>query len=81
MSPLVSEKENSDWFIYDDESLNFLMEMEKTNFELDQLIKFDKNNKNKVYFQDNYLNMTLLKGEYSLILIEITYEKVFILVN
>jgi len=77
----VSEKENSDWFIYDDESLNFLMEMEKTNFELDQLIKFDKNNKNKVYFQDNYLNMTLLKGEYSLILIEITYEKVFILVN
>ncbi len=73
----MSEKENSDWFIYDDESLNFLMEMEKKNFELDQLIKFDKNNKNKVYFQDNYKNITLLKREYSHILIEITYEKVY----
>lgn len=53
------------------------MEMEKKNFELDQLIKFDKNNKNKIYFQDNYKNITLLKREYSHILIEITYEKVF----
>jgi hypothetical protein len=81
LSPLVSEKENSDWFIYDDESLNFLMEMEKTKFELDQLIRIDKNNINKVYFQDNYKNITLLKREYSHILIEITYEKVYCLIN
>lgn len=76
LSPLVSEKENSDWFIYDDESLNFLMEMEKTKFELDQIIKIDKNDRNKVYFQDNYKNITLLKREYSHILIEITFDKV-----
>lgn len=57
------------------------MEMEKTNFDLDQLIKFDKKNKNKVYFQDNYHNITLLKREYSHILIDISYEKVKIIVR
>ncbi len=55
--------------------------MEKTKFELDQLIRIDKNNINKVYFQDNYKNITLLKREYSHILIEITYEKVYCLIN
>jgi len=79
LCPLVSEKENSDWFIYDDESLNFLMEMEKTNIEIDQIIRIDKNNKNKIYLQDNYKNIALLNTEISSILIEITYEKVFIM--
>lgn len=73
---MIPEEENKDWFIYDDESLNFLMEMEKMQIELNQLIKFKKGNSNKVYFQDTYQNFTLLTKDYPHILIDITYNNV-----
>lgn len=75
-SPLIPEEENADWFIYDDESLNFLMEMEKMQIELNQLIKFKKGT-NKVYFQDTYQNFTLLTRDFPNILIDITYKNVY----
>lgn len=59
--------------------MNFLMEMEETNFDLDQIIKIDNSCGNKIYFQDNYKDITLLYREYSHILIELNYLKVKII--
>ena len=52
------------------------MEMEKMQIELNQLIKFKKSDRNKVYFQDTYQNFTLLTKDYPQILIDITYNNV-----
>ena len=49
LNPLISENEKFDWFIYDDESMNFLMEMQKTKIEVKSRLKYIKN---KIYFED-----------------------------
>ena len=43
LNPLISENEKFDWFIYDDESMNFLMEMQKTKIEVKSRLKYIKN--------------------------------------
>ena len=65
LDPLISEKGNLDWFIYDDESLNFLTNMDalkEFDIEENKNIRFDTNN--KIYFQDKLPEVTLLKNEY-----------------
>lgn len=52
-NPLISLKENFDWFIYDDESLNFLMNMENKQIEKLESIRYDEINKN-IYLEDKY---------------------------
>lgn len=64
MDPLISEKENLDWFIYDDESLNFLLDMEKTEFTITEVVKPSSGSSNKIYFQDKYPNVLLANNEY-----------------
>jgi hypothetical protein len=64
MDPLISEKENLDWFIYDDESLNFLFDMEKTEFTIIEIVKPSSLSLNKIYFQDKYPNLLLPNKEY-----------------
>jgi hypothetical protein len=62
LDPLISEKENLDWFIYDDESLKFLMEMEKTDYYIEESIKHTEDE--KIFFEDKYKNMMLLSRDY-----------------
>ncbi len=48
-NPLIGEEEKFDWFIYDNESLNFLIEMSKKPMEIKSEIKYINN---KIYFID-----------------------------
>ena len=47
-------KKDLDWFVYDDESMNFLTTLDKEEFKQNSNIKFLKNN-NKVIFEDIYI--------------------------
>ena len=52
LDPLIEESsgsKNLDWFVYDDESMNFLMKMENSELKVDSNIKVINH---KVYFQD-----------------------------
>lgn len=65
MDPLISEKENLDWFIYDDESLNFLIDMEKNEFQISEVTKYSSYDyEKKIYFQDLYPYVLLSNKEY-----------------
>lgn len=81
LDPLISEKENLDWFIYDDESLKFLMDMEKEGFIVVENVKKHPNNKNKVYFQDKYKYMLLSNKEYKSFYITLNLGTVKIILN
>ncbi len=76
MDPLISEKENLDWFIYDDESLNFLFDMEKTDFTIAEVIKPSSQNLNKIYFQDKYSSMLLSNKDCKQFFIVLKYSEV-----
>jgi hypothetical protein len=75
LDPLISEKENLDWFIYDDESLKFLMEMEKVEYNIEENIKYTED-ENKVYFEDMYQYMLLLNREYKCFYINLNINSV-----
>lgn len=71
MDPLISENENLDWFIYDDESLNFLIDMEGEEFTTEEKVEYatlnhpnEGENSSKVYFQDKYPYVILSNREY-----------------
>ena len=49
LNPLLNEHDQFDWFIYDNESMNFLLNMNKTNIEIKSKLKLIKN---KLYFED-----------------------------
>jgi hypothetical protein len=49
LNPLLNEHDQFDWFIYDNESMNFLINMNKTNIEIKSKLKLIKN---KLYFID-----------------------------
>ena len=49
LNPLLNEHDQFDWFIYDEESINFLINMNKTNIEINSKLKLIKN---KLYFMD-----------------------------
>jgi len=48
------QKKDLDWFVYDDESMNFLTTLDKEEFKQNSNIKFLKDN-NKVIFEDIYI--------------------------
>ena len=49
LNSTISEKEDLDWFIYDDESMKFLLKMQKMNIKVLSQFKYIKG---KLYFQD-----------------------------
>ena len=49
LNPLLNDHDRLDWFIYDNESLNFLINMNKTNIEVQSRLKLIHN---KLYFED-----------------------------
>ena len=49
LNPLLNEHDQFDWFIYDEESIAFLINMNKTNIEINAKLKLIKN---KLYFMD-----------------------------
>ena len=49
LNPLLNEHEQFDWFIYDNESMNFLINMNKTNIEIKSKLKLIKK---RLYFMD-----------------------------
>jgi len=77
MDPLISEKENLDWFIYDDESLNFLFDMENTDFTITEIVKPSNCNSQKIYFQDKYPNILLPTNDYKSFYIVLKFFDVF----
>ena len=49
LNPLLNDHDRLDWFIYDNESMNFLLNMNKTNIEVRSKLKLIHN---KLYFED-----------------------------
>ena len=61
LDPLTGNKiDRFDWFVYDDESLNFLIKMENTEFVIDSNIKTINS---KIYFQDKLQFISLSNKE------------------
>jgi hypothetical protein len=81
LDPLISEKENLDWFIYDDESLNFLMDMEKLDFNVEQTVRYNTHNEDIVYFQDKYPYVILSNKEHKQFLIVLILNNVRYFLN
>jgi hypothetical protein len=79
MDPLISEKENLDWFIYDDESLNFLFDMEKTDFTITEVVKPSSHNFYKFYFQDKYPYVLLSDKEHKPFYIVLNFSDVLLI--
>ena len=63
LNPLLNEHDQFDWFIYDEESINFLINMNKTNIEIYSKLKLIKN---KLYFMDVVEDEQILIEEKSL---------------
>jgi hypothetical protein len=74
MDPLISENEKLDWFIYDDESLNFLIDMEKEEFNVEETVESSSRDLSKVYFQDKYPYVILSNREYKNICVALNLE-------
>ena len=49
LNPLLTEHDQFDWFIYDNESMNFLINMNKINIDIKSKLKLIKKN---LYFED-----------------------------
>ena len=60
LNPLLNEHEQFDWFIYDEESLNFLISMNQTNIDINSKLKLIKN---KLYFMDVMENEKIIIEE------------------
>ena len=59
-----------DWFVYDDESMNFLTSLDKEEFKLSSNIKFLDS---KVLFEDVYESSKLTENEMNNMLVEVSY--------
>ena len=57
ISELISGDNNLDWFIYDDESLNFLGAFEREQFITESNVKYIEDNGTKVIFEDRYVTL------------------------
>ena len=78
INPLIYKNNNEskiDWFVYDDESMNFLTTLDKEEFKLNSNIKFleEENQKNKVLFEDVYENIKLKEEEFKNMFVNISY--------
>lgn len=70
LNPLISEDQNLDWFIYDDESMNFLISVGQKSFNILSSIRFDDN---KVYLEDQYPTVVLKDSDLTNFFINIIY--------
>ena len=68
LNPLLNDHDRLDWFIYDNESMNFLINMNKTNIDVQSKLKLIHN---KLYFED------ICEGE-KVNLVEKDLEKFFV---
>ncbi len=73
ISELISGDNNLDWFIYDDETLNFLSSLEEKQFTTESNIKYIQNNGTKVILEDRYKKVTLSDKQFAKLFINITY--------
>jgi hypothetical protein len=74
LDPLLNENEyqsSPDWFVYDDESMEYLMKIENTEFESAKNII---STKEEVYYQDKLPYITLSCKEYKHIFVRIIYD-------
>ena len=78
LDELIPEKEGEDWFTYDDESLNFLMKHETTNYEVDINNNIHTTDDGRVFFQDKLPYIVLCPKEYKQVLIRIYLKGVHI---
>ena len=73
----INNNKNNDlnWFVYDDESMNFLTTLDKEEFKLSSNIKFleKENQKSKVLFEDVYENIKLTEDEMKNKFVNVTY--------
>ena len=70
-NPLISEKNSLEWFIYDDESLNFLATLEKKYFDITSKIK--NSSDNQIYFEDKFPTSTLKEKDLDKFFINVTF--------
>ena len=75
LNELLNDHERLDWFIYDNESMNFLINMNKTNIEVKSKLKLIKE---KLYFEDvcddENVNLSVNENDLSKLFLNIYYE-------
>ena len=60
LNPLLNEHDQFDWFIYDNESMNFLINMNKKNIDIKSKLKLIKQ---KLYFEDTIEDEKIMLNE------------------
>ena len=75
LNPLLNDHDRLDWFIYDNESMNFLINMNKTNIEVQSKLKLINN---KLYFEDicEGENIDLTQKDIEKFFINLYYEQI-----
>ena len=68
LNPLLNEHDQFDWFIYDEESVAFLVNMNQTNIDIKSKLKYIKN---KLYFMD-------IIDDYKSLIDENNFENLFV---
>ena len=75
LNELLNDHEKLDWFIYDNESMNFLINMNKTNFEVKSKLKLINE---KLYFEDvcddEDINLSFKEEDLAKLFLNIYYE-------
>lgn len=68
LDPIIGEDDKSNWIVYDDESLNFLMNLENTVLEISNNVKVIDGS---VFLQDKLPYLTLNTKEYPQIFVDL----------
>ena len=75
LNELLNDHEKLDWFIYDNESMNFLMNMNQTNIDVKAKLKVINE---KLYFEDicddEDYNLSFVQEDMNKIFLNIYYE-------
>ena len=75
LNELLNDHERLDWFIYDNESMNFLINMNKTNIEVKSKLKLINE---KLYFEDvcddENVNLSVNEDDVAKLFVNIYYE-------
>ena len=71
----LNKKNELDWFVYDDESMNFLTSLDKEEFKLSSNIKFleEENQQSTVLFEDVYENTNITEEEMKNMFVNVSY--------
>ncbi|MCQ2816448.1 MAG: hypothetical protein MJ252_04190 [archaeon] len=77
LNPLITDKDNLDWFIYDEESMSLLVSLETKKFQTMANIKYtEKRNQTKVFLEDTYPEVTLTDKDLSDFFVKVLYINV-----